>query len=121
MHVNIQLKGYKEAREYFRKSADILAGTRGQFYQCQSAIIKTAINDNSDASYTNSPAKKMALQSAGTWTHVGRAHQNNIFSTAYANYRQYGCGGIKITILVQFTAADSQRMLAAAIDELGKA
>lgn len=121
MHINIHLKGYKETREYFQKSADILAGTRGQFYQRQSAIIKTAINENYDKSYANSPAKEIALQSADTWTHAGRNHQNNIYSTDYANYRQYGCGGIKIAILVKFTEADSQRMLAAAVDELGKA
>ena len=121
MSIQIKVTGIKEAQKFLKNSAAILAGTRGQFYPKQSKIIKKAIEQNADSSYQNSPAKEIALQSADTWEHTGRKHINQIMSTDYANYRQYGCGGIKIALLIEITDANSQEMLEAAAQELSNA
>lgn len=118
MNIQIKTKGFKEAQKFLKDSAAILAGTRGQFYPKQSKIIKKAIEQNADPSYQNSPAKEMAIKSADTWEHSGKTHRNRIMSTLYANYRQYGCGGLKITLLVDITESNQKEMLNAAIQEL---
>jgi nicotinic acid phosphoribosyltransferase len=94
----------------------VLAGTRGQFYPKQSRLIKKAIEQNADSSYTNSPAKDMALKSAETWRHEGKRHINDIESAEYANFRQYCLP--KTAILVEISDANSQEMLLAAVEEL---
>ncbi len=119
MFIQIKIKGFKEAQKFLKNSAAVLAGARGQFYPKQSKIIKKAIEQNADSSYQNSPAKEMALKSADSWEHTGKIHRNRIMSTDYANYRQYGCGGIKIAVLVEINEANQQEMMNAAIQELG--
>ena len=119
MRIEIKVTGYKEARKAIRHSADVLTGVKGRFYDRQDRIIKKAILTNADKSYMNSPAKDIALESVNQpWKHQGKWHIKNIMSTNYANYRQYGCGGLKIVELVRFTPADIQEMLQAAVEDL---
>ena len=119
MIIQMKVTGFKEAQRFLKNSAAVLEGTRGRFYPNQSKLIKKAIEQNADSSYQNSPAKEMVLKSAETWEHSGKLHTNNIMSTDYANYRQYGCGGIDIALLVDITEANQQEMLEQAVKDLG--
>ena len=70
----------------------------------------TAICQNAASVYAKSPARDAAIDSAQTWTHGGTLHVNQITSTDYANYKQYGCGGLKITTLVTVDESDKDNM-----------
>jgi hypothetical protein len=119
MNIRIRTKGFQEARRFLKRSATILAGTQGRFYPQQTRIIKQAILANADSCYTNSPAKEIALKSCETWRHEGRKHINDIESTDYANYKQYGCGGLEIKVLVDIDERFQNDMMVAAVQELG--
>jgi hypothetical protein len=119
MRIELKVTGVKQAQEMLRRKADILEGKQGRFYQNQLTIIKKAIVVNADPSYQNSPAKLEALESVNQpWSHQGSIHQKDIMAPLFANYRQYGCGGLEIHELVRFTPADMQEMLLAAVHDL---
>jgi len=106
-------KGFKEAAANMKKRARNLRGQAGTLYPDLSTIMQSAIENNSDDSYTGSPALTMAIKSAKKWIHQPLWHLLKIISTLYANYRQYGCGGIAIVILVKVLPGDRKKMEAA--------
>lgn len=119
MRIELKVTGVKQAQKMFSRKADILEGRQGHFYSNQSRMIKVAIVSNMDSSYQNSPAKLEALESANPpWSHQLGLHQKEIIAPLYANYRQYGCGGLEIHELVRFTTADIQEMLLVAVHDL---
>jgi len=118
MTVTMKITGFRDAQKTLKKNAEILEGTRGQFYSHQTKILKKVIDRSADPSYEKSPAKAMALKSTETWVHSGRQHTCNIMSTRYANYRQYGCGGIRIVKLVNITKSDQLEMVEQAKKDL---
>ena len=120
MRVQIKTKGFKEASQVLKHKAAILSGLRGNFYEHQSKIIQEEIENNCDASYINSPAKDMAVQSAAEWMHLTRLHKNKIYSHRFANYRQYGCGGLPIALLVYISENGKRKLMLTAIEDLAK-
>lgn len=119
MILEIKVTGYEEAQKVIKHSADVLMGKTGRLYERQDQLIKKAIITNADKSYDNSPAKEVALESVNQpWEHTGTRHTKNIMAPRFANYRQYGCGGLKIAELMRFTPTDIQAMLQAAVEEL---
>lgn len=104
-------QGFTEAAKRMETRAKVLRAQQGTLYRPDvSGIMQSAIDKNADKSYTNSPAKKIAEKSADSWQHSLERHLLRIMSTAYANYRQYGCGGLPITILVAVSEAERQQM-----------
>lgn len=119
MQIELKVTGDKQAQKMLSRKADILEGRQGHFYSNQSRMIKIIIVSNADPSYQNSPAKTECLESANPpWSHELGIHQKDIMAPLFANYRQYGCGGLEIHELVRFTAANIQEMLLVAVDDL---
>ena len=119
MRITVKTTGVDQARKFLKFQIQTLEGQRGQFYPHQSARIKAAIEGNADQSYNQSPAKETAKQSADKWIHERhKRHRCKIMAPLFANYRQYGCGGIKIAELVRFTATDIKDMLQQAREDL---
>lgn len=104
-------KGFTEAAKRMELRADILRGKKGLLYNPQiSGDMQDAINNNADPSYRGSPAKDIALKSAQTWQHMSNRHILRIVSLLFANYRQYGCGGVTIAALVKVLENDKKKM-----------
>jgi hypothetical protein len=78
----------------------------GNVYQRLTQDVQAAINRNADASYDSSPAKQEALESCHRWQHQDGLHKLDVMAPLFANYRQYGCGGIPKAILCDMTQAD---------------
>lgn len=116
--IEVEVEGMPDIEKTFQNFDDVVENRLGALYPHLTRDMRFAINTNADASYQGSPAKEIALQSAQNWVHKPQHHQLDIFSTDYANYRQYGCGGLKIAILVDTTETDLQRMEKTIIDEL---
>lgn len=74
-----------------------------------SAMMANAIRTNADPSYNKSHVKAATAKTAKNWNVGGSVHMLKILSAAYANYRQYGCGGLEIKKLVVVTQADIER------------
>jgi len=99
----------------------VFAGTRGQFYPHQSAIIRDEILKNADPSYDKSPAKEIALQSTKEWKHFVRIHKLKIMSTDYANIRQYCEVSKKQAVLVEISENGQKQLLETAAEDLVRA
>jgi hypothetical protein len=98
--ITTKITGMKEARKRMQFRSRAIRGLEPVIYYRLSLNMQKAIDENADISYTQSPAKDMALKSALKWVRKGALHSLRIMSTLYANYRQYGCGGIPIKKLV---------------------
>lgn len=107
----IQIKGLDEAINRMKQRSKLFQGRGGRLYKpAISNEVAQAIKANADGSYEGSPAKSIAIKSVTNWTHESPNHVLPIMSTDYANYRQYGCGGIPIVKLVIITEADRDRI-----------
>lgn len=87
-----------------------LENEHGNLYPTLTRDVQEAINRNADPSYAGSEALSIALESAQSWQHQSGRHLLDIESTLLANYRQYGCGGMPITILVDLVETDMETM-----------
>jgi hypothetical protein len=104
------IKGLEKARRDMRHRAAAFRGQRGTLYPQLSTVMKAAIRDNADKSYRKSPAKDIAIKSADNWKHADPLHLLGIISTCYANFRQYGCGGLPIHKLVVVSDKEIKEM-----------
>jgi len=105
------IQGIDSAIKRMRNRRSVLRGTRGKLYKPDlTEDVQEAIRQNHDASYTGSDALNPALQSAYNWIHSTTMHRLFILSYMWANYRQYGCGGIAIAKLVTFTEYNIRQM-----------
>jgi len=106
----VKITGTKEAIRHMQARSKAFKGETPSMYNGLSVEMRRAINQNSDSSYKKSPAKTLALESTKVWNHQKIWHRLKIMSTDYANYRQYGCGGIDIRILVQVLQENKDAM-----------
>lgn len=105
------MNSFEAAAKRMDLRAKLLQGRIGRVYSPEiTQDMQEAIRGNADSSYGGSPAVLMAIASANRWIHQDPYHFLNIMSTAYANYRQYGCGGLPITPLVVVTEKDRAEM-----------
>jgi len=106
----VRTKGFREAARKMRQRKELFTAQNPTMYRDYSLTMRKAINENADESYTNSPAKDKALASADKWNHSATLHLMRVMTLFYANYRQYGCGGLPISKLVVVTEANRQTM-----------
>lgn len=118
--IQTHVKGLEAARQVMKQNAEILAGTRGSLWDDETKAIQAAIEGNADPSYKKSPAKEMALKSAETWEHLVRIHKNKIYSTDYANLRQYCEDTRRQATLVEFSDVDIQEQINLFAEALSK-
>ena len=98
---------------------DALDNRTGNVYQRLTQDVQAAIERNADPSYSGSPAKQDAIDSCYQWQHQDGFHKLDVMAPLFANYRQYGCGGIPIAILVDMTQADIDLAQQHILEEVG--
>ena len=118
--ITVQVTG-DDPKKISQHMMEVLENKRGNVYPLLTQDMQEAIRRNADPCYASSPALTMAIESAEHWKHSEGRHLLDIYSTDYANYRQYGCGGLPITILVDVTAAEMDTMTEHIITEIENA
>jgi uncharacterized protein YeeX (DUF496 family) len=101
----------KKTIERMNKRIELLRGLNGTLYMNLSNDMEEAIVQNADPSYHGSEAMDTAIRSAHVWNSSGRRVLSNIFAPMFANYRQYGCGGMPIAKLVEVRENNEQDMI----------
>ena len=100
---------FQEAAKRMQLRVDILKAKTGRLYQPElSDTMRNAIRNNKDSFYEGSQAVDVAVNSTTNWHHQGDIHRLPIRSFLWANYRQYGCGGIPIAELVKVLERDKE-------------
>jgi hypothetical protein len=96
----MRIKGIKRAIRNSEKRSENFRDDSGTIASGLTSMMRGAIRDNADPVYSKSPVKVAAIKSADNWQVSGSHHLLKILSMAYANYKQYGCAGLEIKILV---------------------
>jgi hypothetical protein len=107
----VKIIGIEKSIQNMQTRVNNFRGNPAALYNGISQDMLAAIDSNADQSYTDkSPAKRAAKNSVNNWTHSEEKHTLNIDSKMYANYRQYGCGGLTIAKLVEVLQTDIDKM-----------
>jgi hypothetical protein len=116
--IRVDISGVDDALAAVASIHEVCDAKRGRLYSQLTADVQNAIVMNADPVYSQSPAKALALRSCSRWQHNPGNHVLNIESLDYANYKQYGCGGLAITTLVEITPAQQDIMADHIISEV---
>ena len=98
---------------------DALENRKGHVYQRLTQDVRDAIERHADSSYDGSEAKQIALESCQNWHHYDGLHRLDVQSLLFANYRQYGCGGLDIAILCDMHESDIDTAQHHILEEVG--